>query len=92
MRARRAGLLTGSQIQTTASQGPGACILANLAPGPYRVIALDKYIQMDGSDSAKLAQFLSLGKEVTIEAGGVVNLELDLIRTGGADAPERTTP
>jgi hypothetical protein len=25
---------TGSQIQTTASQGPGACVLANLAHGP----------------------------------------------------------
>jgi len=82
----------GAQIPQTASQGLGACALANLAPGRYRVVALDKSMEIDGSDPGILERFSGLGKPVTVEAGGVVNLELDLIRTGAAETQEGTTP
>ena len=84
---------TGSQIPQAESQGLGTCVLGDLAPGRYRVVALDKSMEIDGSsDPGVLERFSSLGKQVTVEAGGIVNIELDLIRTGASETQEGSTP
>jgi len=82
---------TGSQIPQTASQGPGTVVLSNLAPRRYRVVALDKYIEIEGAGPSELARLSSLGKSVTVEAGGQANIELDVI-TAGPRAEEGSAP
>jgi hypothetical protein len=81
----------GSQIPQTALQGPGTVVLANLAPGGYRVIALDKYVDIEAASLTELARLAALGKSVAIETGGINNIELDVIRAG-AEAEEGATP
>ena len=81
----------GSQIPQTALQIPGTVVLANLAPGVYRVLALDKYVDIEAASPTELARLAALGKSATIEAGGINNTELDVIRAG-AEAEEGATP
>jgi hypothetical protein len=81
----------GTQIPQTALQGPGTVVLANLAPGRYRVIALDKYVDIEAASPTELALLAARGKSVTIEVGGINNIELDLIQAS-AEAEEGVTP
>jgi hypothetical protein len=81
----------GSQIPQTALQGPGTVVLANLAPGRYRLIALEKYVDIEAASPTELARLAALGKSVTIEAGGINNIELDVI-PAGAETEEGATP
>ena len=81
----------GSQIPQTALQGSGTVVLANLAPGRYRVVALEKSADIVAAGPTELARLASLGKSVTIEAGGINNIELDVI-PAGAEAEEGATP
>jgi hypothetical protein len=55
--------------------------ISNLAPGAYRVIALDSYRDLDSMDVQELAKLADRGKTVTVPAGGAVNVQLDVIRT-----------
>jgi hypothetical protein len=82
--------LNGSQIPQTSSQGAGTVVLANLAPGRYRVLALDKYVDIGAAGPTELARLSSLGKSITIEAGGINNIELDVIPVN-PDAQEGST-
>jgi hypothetical protein len=81
----------GSQIPQTALQIPGTVVLPNLAPGVYRVIALDKYVDIEAASPTELARLAALGKSVTIEAGGIYNIELDVI-PAGAETEEGAIP
>jgi hypothetical protein len=72
-------------------QGPGTVVLANLAPGRYRVIALDKYVDIEAASPTELALLAARGKSVTIEVGGINNIELDLIQAS-AEAEEGVSP
>jgi hypothetical protein len=83
-----------SQLSQSVSQGPGTVVLNNLAPGRYRVLAIDKYLEAESADPAEISRLSALGKPVTVEAGGTTNVELDLIKTSGAEAhgQEGTTP
>jgi hypothetical protein len=81
----------GSQIPQTALQISGTVVLANLAPGRYRLIALDKYLDIEAASPTELARLAALGKSVTIEAGGIDNMELD-VTPAAAGAEEGVTP
>ncbi len=81
----------GSAIPQTALQGPGKVVLTNLAPGRYRVVALEKSADIEAAGPTELARLAALGKSVTIEAGGINNIELDVIPTS-PDAQEGSTP
>ena len=81
----------GSQIPQTAAQGPGTVVLANLAPGRYRVLALDRYVDIEAAGPAELARLSEFGKSVTIETGETANIELDVI-PAAPEAQEGSTP
>jgi hypothetical protein len=77
-------------IQLFASTGPagqgggqatGQFTIANLAPGPYRVIAFDTRQEIDFHTPEGLAKYAGKGQNVTVEAGGTANAQVDLIRS-----------
>jgi hypothetical protein len=55
--------------------------LPNLAPGAYRVVALDTFQNLDAMDALELAKLADRGKSVSVVAGGTVNVQLDVIKT-----------
>ena len=65
----------GAQLHTQAR-------LQNLAPGTYRVVALDKFLDLNAVDSQELAKLAEHGKTVTVAAGETVNVQLDLATVG----------
>lgn len=71
----RAGVMPGTPAR-----------IANLAPGTYRVIAVDGLRNLDAADAAELAKLAGQGKTVTVGPGGAVNVQLDLIETDSEGA------
>jgi hypothetical protein len=55
----------------------------NLAPGTYRVIALDASRNLDDADSKELATLAEQGKSVTVVAGGTVNVQVEPMISAG---------
>jgi len=53
--------------------------LANLAPGTYRVVAYDKFQQIDLGNPQQLAEIAAKGQTVTVGAGATVSVQVDLI-------------
>ena len=70
------------------AQGDGQFSFGNLAPGSYRLIALDQPREIDANDPQDLAQYAGKGETVTVEANGTASAQLDVIRT----TDEGTTP
>ena len=70
--------LTTVQIQQAVAVDQGQFITASLVPGSYKVIALDEEIDSDAAQ--ELAQSTGKGRTVTVEAGGTVSVQLDLIQ------------
>jgi len=65
--------------QGTFTGGQGQ--FSNLAPGAYRVIALDSFRDLDSMDAQELAKLADKGKTVTVAAGATVPVQLDVIKT-----------
>ncbi|MGA2049559.1 MAG: carboxypeptidase-like regulatory domain-containing protein [Terracidiphilus sp.] len=57
--------------------------IMNLAPGNYRVIALDASRNLDDADSKELATLAEQGKSVTVVAGGTVNVQVEPMISAG---------
>ncbi|MBB6144616.1 hypothetical protein HNQ77_002572 [Silvibacterium bohemicum] len=74
---------TTSQVPQSTTQAGGQFTMTNLAPGSYHVIALDQSREIDANDTESLAQYTGKGPTVTVEANGTVNVQLDVIQTGG---------
>jgi len=55
--------------------------LPNIAPGSYRVVALDTFQNLDAMDAQDLAKLADKGISVNVVAGGTVNVQLDVIKT-----------
>ena len=75
---------TGARVVNLPRAGasPGSLgRLANLAPGAYRVVALDTFQNLDTMDAQELAKLADKGKSVTVVAGGSVDVQLDVIKT-----------
>jgi hypothetical protein len=74
------------------AQIPGAPIgnfeLPNLAPGTYSVVAFDRNIEIDTYDADGLARISAQGQTVTVEAGGTVQVQLNLIHGGEESASQ----
>jgi hypothetical protein len=56
--------------------------LPNLAPGTYSVIAFDRNIEIDADDADGLARISAQGQTVTVEAGGMAQVQLNVIHGG----------
>jgi len=67
-----------SQQQLTSS-----FTIGNLTPGPYKVAACDQ--AHDPSDLLALAACIAKAQDVTIQAGGTENLQLELLQTNTAN-------
>ena len=61
--------------------------LQNLAPGTYRVVALDQFRDLDAVDAQELAKLVNHGKTVTVAAGETVNVQVDLTKAGEDQTP-----
>jgi hypothetical protein len=59
----------------------GSGQLSNLAPGAYRVVALDTFQNLGAMDAQELAKLSDKGKTVTVAAGATVNVQLDVIKS-----------
>jgi len=59
----------------------GRTQIANLAPGTYRVIALEAYRDLDSMDTNDLSQLAEKGKTVTVAAGETVSVQVDVTRS-----------
>ena len=70
---------TTTPLQRTESQNGLPFSFANLTPGAYKVVATDK--EIDPNDTAQLAPYAAKGQDVTIEASGTENLQLDIVPT-----------
>jgi len=57
--------------------------IMNLAPGTYRVVALDTSRNLDDADSKELATLAEQGKSVTVVAGGTVNVQVEPMKPAG---------
>jgi hypothetical protein len=70
-------------ILPQAGFSPGrAAQIMNLAPGTYRVIALESFQDLNNMDAQELAKLADQGKTVTVAPGGTVNVQVDLIKSG----------
>jgi hypothetical protein len=81
---------TSSQIPQGQGRGTQPIALGDLAPGVYRVVAYDRFQQIDLSDSRQLAEIASHGQTVTVGAGATVSIQLDLIHGSGDGSPEES--
>jgi protein involved in temperature-dependent protein secretion len=64
--------------------GSQAITFPNLAPGTYRVIAYDRFQQINLSDPQQLAEIASKGQTVTVSPGATASVQLDLIHASSA--------
>ena len=79
---------TSSQIPQTQGQGSEAATFSNLAPGTYRVVAYDRYQQINLSDPQQLAEIASRGQTVTVSPGATASIQLDLIHANSSSADD----
>ena len=71
--------------------GPGNdATFDNLAPGTYRMIALNQVVMVNDLDPATLNTYLSKGQTVTVEAQGSASVALDVINVTDAGAESET--
>jgi hypothetical protein len=77
---------SSAQMQMSATQGSGTLMFGNLAPGTYRVVALDKPEEIDMDDPAAMARWSAHGQLVTVEPGATASVQLDVFQT--ADSAE----
>ena len=79
---------TSSQIPQTQGQGSEAATFSNLAPGTYRVVAYDRYQQINLSDPQQLAEIASRGQTVTVSPGATASIQLDLIHANSSSTDD----
>jgi hypothetical protein len=72
---------SSSQMSSTVTQGSGRLMFANLAPGAYRVVALDKPEEIDIDDPVAMARWAAHGQTVTVEPGATASVQLDVFKT-----------
>jgi hypothetical protein len=70
---------TTAILPQSQGQGSDPIVLANLAPGQYRVLAFDKPQDIDLSDPQQLARINSLGQLVNVTPGNTAAVQVDLI-------------
>jgi hypothetical protein len=70
---------SSSQIPQAEGLGAQTVTFPNLAPGVYRVVAYDRYQQINLSDPEQLAEIASKGQTVTVSPGATASVQLDLI-------------
>jgi hypothetical protein len=63
----------------------GQFSITNLAPGSYRVLAFDAPQEIDFHIAQSVAKYTGKGQDVTVEAGGTANAQIDIIQTGEAE-------
>ena len=81
---------TSSQIPQTQGQGSESITFPNLAPGTYRVVAYDRYQQINLSDPQQLAEISSRGQTVTVSPGATASIQLDLIHATSSSPDENS--
>jgi hypothetical protein len=74
---------TPSSTPQAFAHGSTQFTLSNLAPGSYRVIALDEPTEIDPSDPQDLAKYTGKGQTVSVEAGGTASVQLEVISSAG---------
>ena len=79
---------TSQQLMQGSASQSGELAIPNLAPGSYRVIAFDHQQNIDFHSPEEMAKYSSMGKTVTVEAGGTVNVQLDSVESEGAGSSE----
>ena len=79
---------TSQQLMQGAASPSGDLSIPNLAPGTYRVIAFDHQQNIDFHSPEEMAKYSSMGKTVTVEAGGAVNVQLDSVETENGESSE----
>ena len=72
---------SSSQMSMTFTQDSGRLMFSNLAPGTYRVIALDQPEEIDLDDPAAMARWSTHGQTVTVEPGATASVQLDVFKT-----------
>jgi hypothetical protein len=77
---------TTSQMSRTTALASSQFTFPNLAPGSYLLFALDEDREIDAIDPEELAPYRRSGQTVKVEAGGLVNAELEVMKTGEASA------
>ena len=70
-----------STLQWAAASSHAPARIMNLAPGTYRVVALDRNRNLGDADSKELASLGEQGKSVTVVAGGTVNLQVEPMKS-----------
>ena len=75
---------SSSQIPQAQGQSSQSILLPNLAPGIYRVVAYDRFQQINLSDPQQLAEIASRGQTVTVSPGSTASIQLDLIHANSA--------
>jgi len=83
---------TASQIPQAQGilQRPDPVIIANLAPGTYRVVAYDRSQEIDLNSPQQLAEIASKGQTVTVTPGATVSIQIELIHTASASPSENS--
>jgi hypothetical protein len=75
------------QMPQIRSIGDAPITIPNLAPGAYRVVALDSSQALLAGDPEEVTKLRELGKTVTVAPGGTTSVTVDVTQTGrlGAD-------
>jgi hypothetical protein len=76
---------SSEQIKMGGVQGTGQTTIAGLAPGSYRVVAVDAPQEIDYHTPEGLAKYAGQGETVTVDAGGSASAQLDVIHTTNTD-------
>lgn len=64
----------------------GQFSITNLAPGSYRVLAFDAPQEIDFHSPQSVTKYTGKGQDVTVEAGGTANAQIDVIQTGETES------
>ena len=72
-------------VKLGAVVGSGQATLAGLAPGSYRVIAVDAPQEIDFHTPQGLAKYAGMGETTTVDSGGSANVQLDVVHTGDTE-------
>jgi len=58
--------------------------VANLQPGTYRVLALDRPLDLEYRDSKALEAYTGKGQSITLEPNGTTNVDLEVVPADAA--------
>lgn len=75
-------------IRMSGLQGSGQVVIPALAPGSYRVIAVDTPQEIDFHTPDGLAKYSGMGATTTVDAGGTANVQLEVVHTGATTDAE----